>query len=225
MATKIGSFDQIVDLGEFLKRDLKELTDTEVKRIHIQVSRQLRDDVIAESGTRPSVTTIIDGRPGLTEEQVKPFGVIAYQFSYWEEIVEFGLRTARELSPVDSGRYRSSWFVMADGALVQPDALPSSFSELAITNDQPYHRLIEVGEKARFRVPYHVAEQTRQAIQRRFGNFIKAQVKFLDLQASGSGRATEVPWVLRRPTRLRVDQRGRTVGGTVTYPAIVMRGV
>ena len=94
-------FGRIVDLGDFLKADLQKLTSDEVKSLHVTVSRQLKADVIASARPQPEVTTIVDGRAGANEDSVKPFGVIAYRFQYWGEIIKAAIDFARSISPVD----------------------------------------------------------------------------------------------------------------------------
>jgi hypothetical protein len=204
-------FGKIVDLGAFLKADLEKLTAAEVKQAHIAVAHQLKAEVIADATVKPRVTTIVDGRSGASEESVKPYGVIAYRFQYWAEVLKETIAFARSISPVLSGLYRDSWFALADGVLVSDPNNPPDAREYIVTNDQPYARVIEVGKKGKkFRAGVHVAEKTAKAMQMRFGNSVAFQVRFLDLAGAGSGRAPVVPWVTKR-------------GQHVTYPSIVLR--
>lgn len=204
-------FGEIVGLGDFLMADLKAFTETELKRAHVTVAHFLRDEVIADAKVHPTVTTIVDGRTGATEESVKPFGVIAYRFQYWTEILRATVEFAQSISPVQSGLYRSSWFAMADGVLVADLDHPPEAREYIVSNDQPYSRVIEVGKQGKkFRAGVHVADKTAKAMQMRFGNSVAFQVRFIDLTGAGSGKASPVPWVTRR-------------GNRVTYPSIVLR--
>jgi len=204
-------FGRIVELGTFLKADLEKLTAEEVKRAHITVARQLKAEVIADAPVRPGVTTIVDGREGATEEAVRPFGVIAYRFQYWGEIIRATIDFARSISPVLTGLYRDSWFALADGVLVSDLDNPPEASEYIVTNDQPYARIVEVGRKGKkFRAGNFVAQKTAVAMRGRFGNSVQTSVRFLDLTGSGSGRAAPVPWITKR-------------GQAVTYPSIVLR--
>lgn len=208
-------FGRIVDLGDWLKQDLQKLTTDEVKALHIKVARELKNDVLATARPQPDVTTIVDGRVGAAEEAVRPFGVIAYRFQYWGEILRAAIEFARSISPVDTGRYKESWFALADGKLITDLDNPPDATEYAITNDQPYSRVIEIGKKGKgkkFRAGVHVADKTTKAMLTRFGNSISARTMFLDLAAGGSGRAETVPWVTRR-------------GARVNYPAVVMRAL
>lgn len=208
-------FGKIVDLGDFLQTDLQRLTAAEVKALHVRVSKQLRDDVVASARPQPDVTTIVDGRVGTAEETVKPFGVIAYRFQYWGEILKAAIEFAKSISPVDTGRYRDSWFALADGRPILDLSNPPEAAEYMITNDQPYARVIEVGKKGKgkkFRAGVHVAAKTTKAMMMRFGNSVSARTTFVDLTASGSGRAETVPWITKR-------------GNRVNYPAVALRAL
>lgn len=206
-------FGKIVDLGAFLKADLDKLTETEVKAAHIRVARQLKAEVIADAPVRPTVTTIVDGRQGATEESVKAFGVIAYRFQYWSEMLIAVKAFAQSIAPVDTGRYRDSMFWLADGVLVEDLNNPPDAREFTLTDDQPYSRVIEVGKKGKkFREGVHVFDKTTKFVNQRFGNSVSARTAFIDLTGSGSGKAERVPWITKR-------------GKRVNYPATVIRAL
>ena len=217
----MADISRIIDLGAELKRDLREFTETEIRSLHARVAREARDEVLSASAPRPSFTTIVDGRTGATEDSVKPLGEIRYRFQYWGEILRAGLDFATQLSPVLTGAYRDSWFLLADGALVEGDWWRDGFAfpdatEFTITNDQPYHRIVEVGlrGKKKFRAGHHIAEKTTIMINSRFGNAVQARTRFLSLQAGGSGLANPVPWVIKKGSR---------AGQSLTYPAVTIR--
>lgn len=208
-------FADIVDLGAFLRQDLDKLTKQEVRQLHIDTARRLKADVIADSGMEPRVTTLVDGRRDASEDQVKPFGIIAYRFQYWSVFLRAGVEFARSISPVLSGLYRDSWFVLADGLPVANIDNPPEADEYIITNDQPYARIVEVGKrgkKKKFRAGNHVAQKTTKMMNQRFGNSISVSTRFISLSGTGSGRADTVPWITRK-------------GSAVTYPAVVIRAV
>jgi hypothetical protein len=215
-------FARIVDLGDFLQRDLKAFTETELRKEHARVAREARDEVLNAATPRPDFTTTVDGRTGANEDSVKPLGEIRYRFQYWGAILQEALQFATQLSPVLTGAHRDSWFLMADGVPVKGDwwkggyAIPEA-TEYTITNDQPYHRIIEVGKKGKkkkFRAGHHIAEKTAVMVRSRFGNSVQAEVRFLNLRAGGSGRADIVPWIIKK---------GGRAGSQVTYPAVVLR--
>jgi hypothetical protein len=113
----------------------------------------------------------VNGRIGAAEESVIPPGPIVYTFNWLPEVAAYALAFAEERSPVLSGRFKKSWFVMVNGAAVTDlEAIPLD-AEVIVTNDQPYARRIEVGktEAGRsfvVRVPPGIVEDARQAVLR-----------------------------------------------------------
>lgn len=150
----------------------------------------------------------VNGRRGASEESVIPPGPIVYEFNWLPEIAVYALAFARERSPVRSGRFKRSWFLMAGGREVgDPESIPEG-AEVILTNDQPYSRKIEVGAM-RMRVPPGIVEDTRQAVMRRFGNIVTAQKRFIPLSGA---------YVLRRGGQ----RKDRAEGKAISYPALVI---
>lgn len=175
-----------------------------ISKLLAQTARNALAEVQANGQAPRHYERVVNGRRGAAEESVIPPGPIVYEFSWLPEIAEFALNFARERSPVLSGRYKRSWFAMVNGTVVADlDAMPPE-AELIITNDQPYSRKIDVGAM-KMRVPPGIAEDTRQAVMRRFGNIVQAERQFINL-AGG--------YVLRE---------GRGAGTEVSYPAVVIR--
>ncbi len=147
---------------------------------------------------------LVNGREGLTEDAVIPPGPILYLFAPdWTEIAAYALEFARARSPVLSGRYRDSWFLMVDGVRVQEP--PPDAQEVVLTNDQPYSRKIELGAE-RVSVPPGIIEDTLAAVLDRFGGAVSAERQFVTL-AGGY--------------RLHGTRRHRR-GGEESYPALVL---
>lgn len=182
----------------------------EARRRHIAVARSRLADFLAQQTTRPMVSIETDGHPAASEEAVKPFGVIVYRFNRMREIVRFALGEAERLSPVRSGRYKRSWFVMAANARIGLDAIPPGVP-ITLTNDQPYARKINVGAKGFERyVPPGIVEKVRQLVLKRYKLIVDAEIDFLQLaggytlrQSSGRGKA-------------------RRRGAALTYPALIL---
>lgn len=125
----------------------------------------------------------VNGRVGAPEESVIAPGPIVYSFNWLPEIAAYALAFVEERSPVASGRFRRSWFVMVNGALVTDfEAVPLD-AEIIITNDQPYARKIEVGHM-KMRVPPGIVEDAQQAVMRRYGNIVKARKRFINLSGA-----------------------------------------
>ena len=144
----------------------------------------------------------VNGRLGAAEETVVAPGPIVYRFHWLDRIALYALDFLRGRSPKRSGRYGDHHFVMANGRQTRPEAIPPG-AELIVTNDTPYARKVQVGAM-RMSVPPGIYEDARLAVQRRFGQLVRVELKFI---------------ALGRGYRLR---RGRKRGQPITYPALVI---
>lgn len=177
-------------------------------------------EAIAAGEASPRYDRFVNNQAGRAEESVIAPGPILYVFSWWSEIIGFALEYLIARSPEHSGRFRKSWFVMANGSPVADlDAIPTD-AEVVITNDQPYARKIEVGHM-HMSVPAGVVEAALQAVKKTYGAAVTARKTFLLLPGGyvlrghfhrGIGRYA------RR--RLRPDTQA---GQPVTYPALTLR--
>lgn len=148
----------------------KSLVDT-AKREHARVMT---------TDPRPtSFRRFVDGSEGRIEEQVKPAGVIVYQYPRIEEVVQFALETLFDLSPVLTGAYRSAHVVFIENSPTANLKDWKSGQEITITNPLPYARKIEVGNMT-MRVPgtSRVYQQAKQLVQRRWGNVARIQFTY-----------------------------------------------
>src|SRR3546814_12451062 len=120
---KIQAFECMSDLA------VAAVTPPELQRLQARVARETLAEHLATLPRRPPVKTIVDGRAGASEDSVKAYGRIRYEFGFLQEIAPLALEHARKVSPLDSGRYRDSWLVLADGAPVDADAVPDETAE------------------------------------------------------------------------------------------------
>ena len=184
-----------------------------VSRLLAQFARQELAKVQASGEAPQHYVRSVNGRIGTLEESVIPPGPIVHSFNALPEVAQYALAFAKERSPVRSGRFKNSWFVMVNGRqIANLEEIPLD-GELILTNDQPYSRKIEVGHM-KMRVPPGIVEDTRQAVMRRFGNIVAAQKRFIPLQR---------PYILKRGSqrRGRAD-KDRSGGRELTYPALVV---
>ena len=193
------------------------------------IARSLADYAIAErnaliSSGRASAnyTVAVNGRRGASEYSVTPPGPIYYEFSLWEPVITFAIEEIRRRSPEKSGRFKSSFVVLANGQPVTDwDSIPTT-AEVILTNSQPYIRKVEGGivggGKAR-----HVFDGTKRALASRFGNAsrnsgaIAFETRWLTIQG---GVMPGVPYILKGRGRSR--RKDRQAGQPITYPSIIM---
>ena len=207
-----GGFDIIVPL------DFKGFTPEAAKAKHIQIAREGLKEFLTRSKDKPHYRIMVDNSFAMSENQVKPFGKITYLFIRMSQVGKLAINTARDLSPVRSGRYKKSWVLVADKILVSENSIPEDAQELILVNYQPYARKIHT-RGARLRgVPPGIVEKVRQIILRQFKEMFVIDLEFIELAN---------PYILkkdyiqrRRSGRLRLHtQRGEHL----TYPALKIR--
>lgn len=118
----------------------------EFRNKHIQIAKLGLAKKLSGFENQPIVSLYTDGRSSSNEESVIPGGIIEYRFSHIRTVVNDALLHAFNISPYDTGRYRSSWFPIVAGNEIEVDAIPKNV-DVVIANDQPYHRKIEFGAK------------------------------------------------------------------------------
>lgn len=179
-----------------------------ISKLLAQTARKALADAQSAGEFPPGYGRVVNGRVGVAEEQVVPPGPIIYQADWLGPVAEYALAFAEARSPVLSGRFKKSWFAMVNGASVADFSAIPQDAELIVTNDQPYSRKIEVGHM-RMSVPPGILQDTRQAVMRRFGNIISAQVRFISLAGA---------YTLRRSA----GRKDRKAGRALQYPALVV---
>jgi len=178
-----------------------------------------------------SFTVFVDGRENASLESVRPDGRIVYRFNGLSESVAFALGFLLARSPVLSGAYRKSWFVLVDGLLWRRDFqdIPAG-AEVSIVNTQPYHNRRKAGTSRKRGAYVSIVEAARQETMKRFPGVFAERV-FLELP-SGPAPA---PYKMRggmvnagrvgapRNGRFRAGMKFSAAGSLMTYPALVMR--
>jgi hypothetical protein len=135
----------------------------------------------AALGFVPAHTTVVDGQEGVSEDQVRPDGVIVYSFELLGDLFAWILEQLRAHAPVRSGRFRDSLQLFADGALVaDPGEVPPA-QEYVFLSPLPYARKIE-GTSGRppesRQAPDGVFEAVAALAAQRFGNQAKIRFTF-----------------------------------------------
>lgn len=182
----------------------------EIARAHAAFAKECLAEVQAEMG-KTDFTRVVDRVRGAPEEAVTPGGLILYEFHHLQRVCEFAIQTARKISPVDSGRYRESWFFLVDGVDTPLEAIRPG-ATVHLVNDQPYARAIHA-RSIPWRVPPGIVERVRQAVYREFRGLVYADIDFLGL-AGG--------YVLKG-RRKRKGRKDLAAGQEMSYPALRIR--
>ncbi|WP_245442235.1 hypothetical protein [Rhizobium chutanense] len=212
---------------DFFERDLKLATaDLEPDAINAMLAKFAKEsvrEVISSGRASENYERYVNGRLGVAEEAVQAPGPIIYEFSLWEPIITFALDELRRRSPVKSGRFRSSFIVLANQREVRDYDAIGPGDEVIITNFQPYVRKAENGLLGAKR--YSIFDGTKRALASRFGNegrnaaaFV-FETQWLNVQA---GVHAGMPYILKRHQGRRKD---RQAGMAITYPAVVINQV
>ncbi|MDR7034496.1 hypothetical protein [Mesorhizobium sp. BE184] len=204
---------------EFFARDLKvataSLEPTAInKAVAAFAKRELRR-AIAEGIASPKYERFVNGRQGAAEETYSAPGAIVYEFVNWPVVIDAALAELRKRSPRRSGRFASSFIVIASGRAVVDDFTKiRTDAEIIITNFQPYVRKAETG---RLGIPaYRLFTGTARSIRSRFAGAFTVKATFLDIRA---GLHPSIPYKLKRS---RGGRKDRQAGQPITYPAIVI---
>jgi hypothetical protein len=230
MARGTAAFERIINL------QLQKLQPPKFQKEHARIAKQVLANGLAKRTDTPEVVRFVDGQKGAPEESVRYGGVIRYELQSLARIAQWALARARELSPVESGAYKEAWFVMAGGAVVSAEAIPNGV-ELVLTNDQPYHRKLEMtvnqpgGNRTSARLPPGIVERVRQELFREFGRTFVAEIKFIQLQggyvlkgrqrlvkAKQDGRSS----AFRAGRRHLAGRKDTAAGQQMTYPALIL---
>lgn len=207
--------------AEVIELQLDRFGPAQAKAWQIAIARRGLADFLARQSEPSEVSIEVDGHSASSEDQVQPFGVITYRFLRLPAIGRYAIAAARDLSPEASGRYKASWFLLADGTEASENAIPANTAELTLSNDQPYARKIEVRGAHLLGVPPGIVERVRQLVLRRFGDQIDAEIRFLNLEGGYTlkGRAA-----VRRNAggRRRASRKDTGRGRALTYPALVI---
>ena len=182
-------------------------------QIRIKLARVAREAVhtaVRANEFPPTYITNVNGRIGVSEESVVPPGPIIYTARWWPEVLTYAVSFATERSPVKSGRFKNSWFVMSNGAVTTDYAAIPITAEVILTNDQPYARKIEVGAM-QMSVPPGIVQDTMSALRRKYGDLLLLRKRFVTLERG---------YVLRSHSRRQ--RRSRKTGEPLSYPALVM---
>lgn len=162
----------------------------------------------------------VNGRRGTAEETVEPPGPILYEFIWWRPILGAALDFCRDNSPVRSGDYRKSWFVMVNGARVTDFGAIGSDVDVYVFNDRPYHRKIDVGHM-KMSVPPGIIERARMKLQRQFGGIVDIWATHVTLP---NGYILKGHFQRGHRQQSRRSLRSDTkAGAQMTYPALQLR--
>jgi hypothetical protein len=211
-----GNLEQVVTLA------MRQVRAPEFQKIHAATARQGLAQHLAQRNDRPRTLRIVDGRRGAAEESVKLYGIIRYEFDSLIQAALWAKAQLEALSPVLTGRYRGSWFLMVNGQAVEPVNIPADVRGIIIANDQPYSRKLVAGKRGDGRpfslqnLPPGFLAITEYAVRDRYRGALLVRSTFVDLDGGYRLRNAYREFNNRR---VRPENRA---GRAITYPALFL---
>lgn len=150
----------------------------------------------------PAYRQFVDGAEGKPLEQVRADGGrIVFEFDIAEDITTAIMAMLVDLSPVDTGDYRQSHFLFADGRMVLKGEAAPPAEEYTFLNLMEYSRAIELGRmKMRVEGTSRVYQQAARIAQGRFGNLASIDFTYRSPRGSATsgkaGRAARTPAIV-----------------------------
>jgi hypothetical protein len=174
--------------AQTFSRDLKIATaglePKAIKAKLVSVAKSSLAEALQSGEGSPDFVRIVNGVVGEDEDKVVLPGPIVYQFNWISDVAVYAVAFLKArwkvIGPPKGGHYQTSFFVLADGHEITL-ADVEKYSEIAIINEQPYARKVQVGSKG-FSVPKGLFENCRQSIFRKFGSgLFNVEVKYVTL--------------------------------------------
>lgn len=165
-------------------------------------------------GHVPPHRTIVDGREGASEDQVRPDGVIVYEFELISDALIWIGEQLELHSPVKSGRYQKSHVLFADGEEVPHGADVPPAAEYVFANVQPYSRKLEKLDG--------IYEGVAAIASGRFGNQAKISFRYFSVPGGAVGAYAET--ASAKALADRHSRRGNRASDWLTrQPAIMVQ--
>lgn len=173
----------------------RQATERATKELLVKVALREHAKIMTSDPRPSSFDRIVDGVSGVSEENVKPHGIIIYRYKRLEGLTKKVMEKLFDLSPVLSGDYRNNHTMMVNGEVVR-NLKDWDGSPITIFNPLPYARKIELGRMhMRVSGTSRVYQQAAQALTASYGRVMKTRFTFIQ-------------WSGRRVPALIISSRG-----------------
>lgn len=133
-------------------------------------------------GRVPDHETIVDGARGARVEQVRPDGVIVFEFELLTDLFAWIGEQLIQASPSLTGEYRRSHAFFAGGVEVDPGEVLPDADEYVFVSTSPYAGKIERGQSDQ--TPDGVYQVVAALASRRFGNSVRIRFTYRTLDGA-----------------------------------------
>jgi hypothetical protein len=183
LSTRVTPIRQDIQplLDELLSPRQRSLALAEFARTEIVDARVTNRQIL---GREPPFKVFVDGNEGAALETVRPDGVIVVDFQLVNELLLWIGTQLEANSPFETGRYKRSHALFADGQQVSWETgVPQEAEEYVFINLVPYARKIERGFSSE--APDGVYQVVATLARRQFRDF--ASITFAYRTAIGGG--------------------------------------
>lgn len=235
----------MIDVGrieQFLNESLIEATGLPAAEALRAFHLQEHEAILAgnrQSGVGPSYEHVVDGHRGRALEQAKGFIATVYD---WRTLAAArAVQILREMSPVDSGKYRAGHTIYLDNAPVgvRPPAVIRPEQSVLVSNPVPYARRIEVGKRSDgsafvLQVPPKIYWRAVTRLRREFAGVLEVHQTFVEIHGGYRIKGKLTGRYLVRQTRKKRSALGAAgtqmsrkrypkAGEAMRYPALYFR--
>lgn len=173
----------------------------------------------AALGHVPPHDTFVDGSAGASEDQVRPNGVIVYEFSLIGDLFAWIADQLKQFSPVRTGRFEHSFVLFADSVEIDPYGPIPTATEFVFQNTEPYVRKIERGFSPQ--APHGVFQAVAALAQNRAPKLAKVSFTYRSLIGGAIGEWAKTAGAQRLAAAHR-RTRGQSAAWLTNSPAIVI---
>lgn len=215
LQTRVEPIDQDIQviLSDFSPKERSAVLAQFARETLLQAQAEMRQTL----GEVPEHTTTVDGARGAKEEQVRPDGVIVYEFQLVTQMFAWIDDQLVKASPKKTGRYSKSHTFYADGDEADPSNPPAA-SEYVFLSLVPYARKIERGQSKQ--APDGVYQAVALLARRRFGNAAKISFGYRSASGGDLGKWASTASAMRLARRTR--RRAKPQEWLTRQPAIII---
>jgi hypothetical protein len=157
------------------------------RRKHIEIARRGIAAFQSRQTAPVPYTLVVDGHPASSEDAVKPYGLIVYQFNRMGMVAQYALDfLISYVKRAYSGEYHKNFFVSVDGKFIEAKDFNPKFvpqrAEIIIGNKLPFNRKFDVQQignlKLSYKVPPGLYDAAAAAVRRRYGKIVDAKREY-----------------------------------------------
>lgn len=166
------------------------------RRMLVQTAERVRDATIGEqrsrAGVAPDYVQIVDRKRGAPLTDVRPDGVIVFEWIYLNEIAQVAVDMLLARGPQQSGDWKKSISVFVDDVKVAADRIPKTAQLIEVAPLIIYARRLEIGRDRKggpfvVNAPPHLVQETALMLAAQYRRVATIKHSYVQLQGDVSG--------------------------------------